>query len=315
VETIMTIAERILIIDDDNAFLETYQEILSAEGYDVETATTRAQALARLDEPGWGVVLLDQKLLGKYGPDTGLDMILEIGRRAPGTKTILVTAFATEEAVIRAFRDGAYDYLEKGSVFEAILRVKVRNAMEAVREREFASLTSDETERAIRRAWAQVRTTADKNRKGKALEDLLALLLKTIPGFDRLDTRLRNEIEEIDIVVQNNSIDPFWQKESPYVLVECKNWSKHVGTKELRDLWGKMDGRYDRCRLALLVAPGGFADTVPSALLTKKEKSTLVLLLGPGELDQFVSSSDRSTTLKEIHRRAVIGVANPHDDP
>ena len=41
----MTIAGRILIIDDDDAFLETYQEILSAEGYDVETATTRAQAL------------------------------------------------------------------------------------------------------------------------------------------------------------------------------------------------------------------------------------------------------------------------------
>lgn len=55
-ETIMTIARRILIIDDDDdAFLETYQEILSAEGYDVETATTRAQALVRLDEPGWGV--------------------------------------------------------------------------------------------------------------------------------------------------------------------------------------------------------------------------------------------------------------------
>jgi len=311
----MTIARRILIIDDDDAFLETYQEILSAEGYDVETATTRAQALVRLDEPGWGVVLLDQKLLGKHGPDTGLDMILEIGRRAPGAKTILVTAFATEEAVIRAFRDGAYDYLEKGSVFEAILRVKVRNAMETVRERELASLTGDETERAIRGAWAQVRAEADKNRKGKALEDLLALLLKTIPGFDRLDTRLRNEIEEIDIVVQNNSADPLWQKESPYLLVECKNWSKHVGTKELRDLWGKMDGRYDRCRLALLVAPGGFADTVPSALLSKKEKNTLVLLLGPGELDQLVSSKDRSATLKEVHRRAVIGAANPDDGP
>jgi DNA-binding response OmpR family regulator len=309
----MTIAGRILIIDDDKAFLEAYQELLSAEGYSVETATTRTEALAQLDKPGWGVVLLDQKLLGRHGPDTGLDMILEIGRRAPGAKTILVTAFATEEAVIRAFRDGAYDYLEKGSVFEAILRVKVRNAMEAVRERELASLSGDETERAIRDAWADVRTQTDNHLKGKVLEDLLALLLKTLPGFDRLDTRLRNEIEEIDIVVQNNSTDPFWQRESQYLLVECKNWSKHVGTRELRDLWGKMEGRYDRCRLALLVAPGGFADTVPTAQLGKKEKNTLVLLLGPGELAQLVNSNDRSATLKEVHRRAVIGATNPED--
>jgi hypothetical protein len=111
--------------------------------------------------------------------------------------------------------------------------------------------------------------------------------------------------------VQNNSADPFWQKESPYLLVECKNWSKHVGTKELRDLWGKMEGRYDRCRLALLVAAGGFADTVPTLLLSKKEGSSLVLLVGPGELDQLVTSKDRGATLKDLHRRAVIGTTSP----
>jgi hypothetical protein len=54
---------------------------------------------------------------------------------------------------------------------------------------------------------------------------------------------------------------------------------------------------------------------VLSALLSKKEKSTLVLLLGPGELDQLVSSKDRSATLKDVHRRAVIGAANPDDGP
>jgi len=43
---------RILIIDDDPAFIETYKDLLALEGYTVETATTYAEALHRLDEPG-----------------------------------------------------------------------------------------------------------------------------------------------------------------------------------------------------------------------------------------------------------------------
>ncbi|KYF57024.1 hypothetical protein BE08_06655 [Sorangium cellulosum] len=109
--------------------------MLSAEGYTVETATTHAEALRRLDEPGWSVILVDQKLQGPGGPDTGLDLITESRRRAPGAKVLLATAYASKETVERAFREGAYDYLEKTPVFEALLRVKVRNAMEAVRER------------------------------------------------------------------------------------------------------------------------------------------------------------------------------------
>ncbi|AGP38783.1 restriction endonuclease [Sorangium cellulosum] len=165
----------------------------------------------------------------------------------------------------------------------------------------------NETERAIRATWADAQKERDRNRRGIQLERLMALLLKTLPGFERLDTRLRNEVEEIDIIVQNGSTDPFWQKESPYLLVECKNWSKHVGSKELRDLWAKMEGRFDRCRLALLVAPGGIADTVPELQLRKAEKGLLVVLIGPGDLDELVQRRDRSEALQEMHRRAVMG--------
>jgi hypothetical protein len=187
-----------------------------------------------------------------------------------------------------------------------MLQVKVRNAMEAVSERWLGTLNLDDTELAIRSTWGEVQTEGDRNRKGVLLERLLALLLKSIPGFDRLDTRLRNSMEELDILVQNGSIDPFWQKESPYILVECKNWSKRVGAKELRELWAKMEGRYNRCRLALLVAAGGIAETVRDQQIRKSEKDMLVVLLGAGDLDDLVRSKDRNEALKEMHRRAVV---------
>jgi CheY-like chemotaxis protein len=292
-------------VDDDPAFIETYKDLLAAEGYAVETATTYAAALQRLDEPGWSVVVVDQKLQGPGGADTGLDLITEARIRAPGAKVLLATAYASKEAVERAFREGAYEYLEKTPVFEAMLHVKVRNAMEAVSERWLATLNLDGTELALRETWEQARAEGDRNRKGVLLERLVALLLKSIPGFERLDTRLRNSVEEIDVLVQNGSTDPFWQKESPYILVECKNWSKHIGAKELRELWGKMEGRYHRCRLALLIAPGGVASTVRDLQLRKSEHDLLVVLVTASELDELVRRKDRNEALKEMHRRAV----------
>lgn len=296
---------RVLIVDDDPAFIETYKDLLAAEGYTVETAGTHSAALRRLDEPGWSVILVDQKLQGSGGSDSGLDLIAEARARAPGAKVLLVTAYASKEAVERAFREGAYDYLEKTAILEAMLRVKVRNAMEAVSERWLATLDLDGTELALRETWTSARAEGDHNRKGLLLERLIALLLKTIPGFERLDTRLRNAVEEIDVLVQNESTDPFWQKESPYILVECKHWSKRIGTKELRDLWGKMEGRYNRCRLALLIAPGGIADPVRDLQLQKSEKDVLVVLVGANEVDDLIRRRDRNEALKEMHRRAV----------
>ncbi|WP_207213795.1 restriction endonuclease [Sorangium cellulosum] len=132
-------------------------------------------------------------------------------------------------------------------------------------------------------------------------------------GGGRGPTATISQTEELDLLVQNASPDPFWQKESPYFLVECKNWSKHVGARELRDLWGKMEGRYDRCRLALLVAPDGIADTVRTLQLQNAKQSKLVVLIGPGDLDWLVAGPDRSAILKELHQRAVSAASSEGD--
>src|SRR5262249_56743842 len=109
------------------------------EVYSVETATYE-EALHRLDEPDWSVVLVDQKLQGAGVADTALDLIAESRKRAPGAKVLLVAAYASNETIERALREGAYEYLEKSAVFETMLRVKVRNAMEVVSERWLATL-------------------------------------------------------------------------------------------------------------------------------------------------------------------------------
>jgi CheY-like chemotaxis protein len=298
---------KILIVDDDPSFLKLYEERLGEEGYAVEAARDRAAALDKLAAGAWDVVLLDQKLEGPGGPDSGFDLIAEITRRSPGAKTILVTAHATTTAIHRAFREGVYDYLQKDNLFTALLVAKLRNVMELVRAQRLGELTDAEAEAAIAETWVAVQSEADPNRKGKLLEELMALVLKTVPGFHQATTNRRNEREEIDVLVRNESSDPFWANErTSYILVECKNWSKPVGVEELRNFVHKVDRKFDRCRLGLLVAPGGFTGPLREELRAERRGDKLVVLVGRDDLAALVASNDRNETLKTLHQRAVV---------
>lgn len=297
---------KILIIDDEESFLELYREQLGRQGYLVEAAPTREIALKALDEPGWDVVLLDQRLQGPAGPDSGLDLIPEIVNRAPRARIILVTGYATPRAVTAAFDAGAHDYLQKDKLFDALLVPKLRSAVETARALRLAGMSTDEAEAEIRQLWAAARSESDSNRKGKLLEDLMVQILTTIPGFQHASPRRRNELEEIDILVRNESDDALWTKEGPYLLVECKNWSKPVGTPELRALAYKLEHRYGRCRLGLFIAPGGFTESVKTEVLTGRKGDHLVLLLDAQGLTNLVETGDSNAYLKKLHADAVV---------
>jgi ActR/RegA family two-component response regulator len=307
-------AGKVLIIDDEDEFLDIYERKLGRQGYLVETAKDRRTALEKLEGPGWDAVLLDQRLQGSYGPDSGLDLIPEIVRHAPRARILLVTAYATDKAVTQAFDAGAHDYLQKDELFDALLVPKLRNAVETARALRLASMTTDETEAEIRQTWAAARTEPDPNRKGKLLEDLLVLLLTTIPGFQSASPRRRNEIEEIDVLVRNESPDPTWAKEGSYLLVEYKNWSKPADTGELVRFIEKVRGRYGRCRLGLFVSTGGFTAAFKEKLRAKQDGDVLVLLLDAEGLTQLVEAADRNAFLKKLHTDALVA-QNGHAHP
>lgn len=303
----MNLSGKILLVDDSPAFLETYRTILGPEGYVMESAQDVPTALALLDTPGWDLVLLDRKLQGQLGPDTGLDLIHDIRARAPGAKLFLVTGYADAASAARAFTAGADDYLEKTEYLEPLLRTKVRNAMEAARERRMAALANGRREEAIRELWSTLRTERDPHRKGKQLEDLVALLFKSIPGFERTQTDLKSLDEQIDITVPNDSSDPFWQNsQSQYFLGECKHWSRPVDPKELDSFRLDIKRRFGRCRLGFFIAIGGFTKGFHSRLEAAREDDVLIVTLEAAQLNELVEARDRNAKLKELHSRAIM---------
>jgi len=297
---------RILIVDDDPVFQDTYREFLVGEGYEVEGVYTAADARARFRDTGFGLIILDQKLRGPGGPDEGVDLAAEAARLAPAAKVIVATAYADRNAIQRAFSLGVYDYLRKDEYFEEFLRVKVRNAMEVWRERALALLDHAAREKSIVQTWADARNEAHPQKKGQLLEQLMQLLFRSIPGFGHARVNRQNDLEEIDVLVRNESTDPFWSKEGAYLLAECKNWNKPVGTPELKLFRQKIEDRYGRAALGFFIALGGYAETVRVEEWTRRSGQSLVVLLTADDVDTLVTSTDRNATLKTFHERAVV---------
>ncbi len=300
----MTSSLRILFVDDDQPFNQTFSDRLTEEGYAVESALTTQDALKRLDERPFDLVLLDRRF---EKLDTGIDVIGQIRNLAPAAKIILITAYADAASVKRAFEEGVYEYLEKTGYFEAILLIKVRNALEAVRERRFAALANGKREEVIKTLWQEVKTEKSRKRKGRLLEDLLLVLFKSIPGFERAETNERSVDEEFDLLIPNESPDPFWQRESQYFLVECKHWSAPVDPQEIDRLQQKMSRRHGRCQLGFFVALKGFTAGVETTLAASRMQPIAIATVQAPELQRLVEAGpQRNEVLKEIHRRSVL---------
>jgi DNA-binding NtrC family response regulator len=118
-------AERILIVDDEEANREFLQELLRHEGYEVETAGDGATGLALLEQIPFHVMLSDLIMPQM----SGVELLRQMKERSPFTIGIIFTGYATIETAVEAMKAGAYDYITKPFRVEEIL-VVLRRALE-----------------------------------------------------------------------------------------------------------------------------------------------------------------------------------------
>jgi signal transduction histidine kinase len=99
---------RILVVDDNEPFVENLAEILGAEGYLVRSAGTIAEGLSAA-QSGVDVSLVDLRL-----PDgDGSQLARQLKENQPESEVVLLTGFATVESAAEAVRAGAFAYLIK----------------------------------------------------------------------------------------------------------------------------------------------------------------------------------------------------------
>ncbi len=118
--------EKILLVDDDFAILNTLSRFLKGQGYGVAAAASGREAMDALGKEEMSLAILDLML-----PDaSGLELLAQVREQFPDTMVILFTGLGALDSAIQALRLGAYDYLVKSELRLPELQSVVERALE-----------------------------------------------------------------------------------------------------------------------------------------------------------------------------------------
>ncbi|MHC1742080.1 MAG: response regulator [Syntrophobacteraceae bacterium] len=140
---------RVLVIDGEESIRYTFQSFLRDEGHEVDAASNLQEALERLAESRFDVILA--AVILRDG--SGFDVLEEARRRRLKCLMILTSSIHHFELALLALRMGVFDYLEKPLRQEALLEAVERAlAYQGRNERESESGVRSNIERILRTA-------------------------------------------------------------------------------------------------------------------------------------------------------------------
>jgi hypothetical protein len=158
----------------------------------------------------------------------------------------------------------------------------------------------------ILRQLVQTDNAKTKYHKGKALEDFICFLFEAVPGImTRRNKKNIFETEEVDIFLWNEFFPGGLPSPAfpPHILVECKNWSEKVSSREVS--WFDTKLRDRGLFLGVLIAMQGItgqpqrltdAHFIVAKALSEQRK---ILVITREDLEGLTSESDLVGLLKE----------------
>lgn len=116
---------RILLVDDDTTFCLMLKTWLTKRGYQVDEAFSCREAMGKVKENGYEVILTDLRL-----PDEdGMYLLQRVKSTTPQVQVILMTGYADIHTAVQAMKLGAFDYVAKPVIPDEILK-KIQDALE-----------------------------------------------------------------------------------------------------------------------------------------------------------------------------------------
>lgn len=122
-----------LVVDDEALLRELFEQMLTVQGYDVDTASNGEEALSLLKSSQFDVVLLDLML----GPVSGFTVLEEIREMYYPPVVLVMTGYGSTDVAIEAMRLGAQDFIMK-PVDPDVLDVRIQKSLDERRAQRLA---------------------------------------------------------------------------------------------------------------------------------------------------------------------------------
>ncbi|CUT01253.1 sigma-54-dependent transcriptional regulator, partial [Candidatus Kryptobacter tengchongensis] len=136
---------KVLVVDDEEYLCELLKdELLSTNLFEIDIANDGAQAINKIQNKIYDIVLLDIKM----PRISGIEVLKFIKEYSPDTEVIMITALGDIKLAVETIKLGAFDFITKPYNFDELL-VSIQNAIEKRRLRLQNTLMQKELSRLI----------------------------------------------------------------------------------------------------------------------------------------------------------------------
>ncbi len=118
IETVLPDDKSLIVVDDDKTFLVRLGRAMETRGFEVRTALSVAEGLELIKQQPPAFAIVDMRL----EDGNGLDVILELNKAKPDSKSIILTGYGNIATAVTAVKMGAIDYMAKPADADDILK-------------------------------------------------------------------------------------------------------------------------------------------------------------------------------------------------
>jgi DNA-binding NtrC family response regulator len=118
-------AERLLIVEDEDTLCESLQRVFIRDGYDVDIADSAESAFKLLEHRSYDLIITDIILPGI----SGIELLTKYRKTNPAQKVIVITAYASLTTAVESLKAGACDFIIKPLMHEEMKKA-VRKALD-----------------------------------------------------------------------------------------------------------------------------------------------------------------------------------------
>lgn len=250
----------ILVIDDDELVCHSLQELLRCEGYSVDSCLDGIEALGRLQEIDYSLIVSDIKMPGL----DGIELLKELKGRNTRSFVIFITGHGHIDGAVEAIKLGAYDYITK-PIDDLRLKLTITRALEQKR-----LLASYQTLKQRLRPWELGGNMVFQDRQMVELFDLVHMVADTMATVLITGESGTGKSMLARYIHEHSS-----RRAGPYVEISCGSLSETLLESELfGHVRGAFTNAYRDKKGKFEEAHGGtlFLDDINSASLNLQTK-------------------------------------------
>lgn len=112
-------AEKLLIVEDEDTLCESLKRVFTKEGYETDIADSAEAAFDLLKDKTYDLIITDIILPGI----SGIELLSRYKKQNPEQKVVIMTAYASMETAVEALKAGACDFIIKPIMHDEMKRV------------------------------------------------------------------------------------------------------------------------------------------------------------------------------------------------